>query len=45
MDGEGDGVLVVVGFVTRSCGKGGGEPVGGADYGGFGVDVLGEPQC
>ena len=37
--GEGHGVLVVVGGEAVP-GEGGGEPVGGADDGGFGVHVL-----
>jgi hypothetical protein len=37
--GEGDGVLVVVGGEAVP-GEGGGEPVGGANDGGFGVHVL-----
>lgn len=34
-----DGVLIFVGFVSVA-GEGFGEPVGGADEGGFGVEVL-----
>ena len=39
MLGAGDGVLVFVGYAVVVC-EGFGEPVGGADEGGFGVDVL-----
>lgn len=37
--GAGEGVLVFVGRVLRGS-EGVGEPIGGADEGGFGVEVL-----
>lgn len=41
MAGEGDAVLIFVGGAVGGGAVGLGEPVGGADEGGFGVDGVG----